>query len=246
MRAILTYHSVDTSGSPISIDPGAFREHATWLSAGSVRPMGVDELLAADPDADAVAITFDDGFANFATEAWPVLREHGLPATLAVVTDRMGTTNEWNGPQAGIPTLPLLGWPEVGRLAEEGVTIASHTRSHQPLSGLERADLDAELEGSAERIAAELGVRPRGLVYPYGRVDERAAARASRSYEWACTTELRPLRPLERPSLLPRLDMYYFRERGRLEQWGSNSFRKRIWFRAAARRLRETLQVRGT
>lgn len=245
MRAILTYHSVDASGSPISIDPGVFRQHASWLSSGSVRPMGIDELLEADADMDAVAITFDDGFANFATEAWPVLREHGLPATLGVVTERVGTTNEWSGPQAGIPTLPLLDWPAIGQIAEEGVTIASHTRTHRPLSGLEASELDDELEGSAERIEAELGARPRGLIYPYGRVDEQAAAQADRRYEWACTTELRPLRPQERPSLLPRLDMYYFRERGRLEQWGSDSFRKRIWFRAAARRLRETLNVRG-
>jgi len=245
MRAILTYHSVDASGSPISIDPGAFRAHASWLASGRVQVMGVDELVTADAAVDAVAITFDDGFVNFATVAWPLLRDHGLPATLCVVTDRTGTDNRWSGPQAGIPTLPLLDWPEIGRLADDGVTIASHTRSHCRLSGLRDEILEDELAGSAERIMAELGTRPRGLAYPYGSVDGRAAVMAAETYDWACTTELRPMKPEEPRCLLPRLDMYYFRERGRLEQWGSGPFRNRIWLRAGARRLRQTLNVRG-
>jgi len=245
MHAILTYHSIDASGSPISVDPGAFQRHAKWLAAGPVRVMGVDELLAADPGVDAVALTFDDGFVNFASVAWPLLRDQGLPATLCVVTDRAGTDNRWDGPEAGIPTLPLLDWGSIGHLAEDGVTIASHTRSHRRLPDIESASLEDELCGSAERIEAELGTRPRGLAYPYGAVDDRTAAAAERTYDWACTTELRPLSPDEPPCLLPRLDMYYFRERGRLEQWGSGLFRKRIWLRANARRLRQKLNVLG-
>ena len=245
MRAILTYHSVDASGSPISIDPGAFQRHASWLAVGSVQVMGVDELLAADPGIDAVALTFDDGFVNFATIAWPLLRDHGLPATLCVVSDRTGTDNRWNGSHAGIPDLPLLDWTAIGHLVEDGVTVASHTRSHRRLPQLEAASLEDELGGSADRIEAELGTRPQGLAYPYGSVDDRTAAVAAQVYHWACTTELRPLRPEEPRCLLPRLDMYYFRERGRLEQWGSRLFRKRIWLRANARRLRQKLNMRG-
>lgn len=245
MRAILTYHSVDASGSPISIDPGAFQRHASWLADGPVQVMDVDELLATDPGVDAVAVTFDDGFVNFATLAWPLLRDLGLPATLGVVTDRTGTDNRWNGRQPSIPELPLLDWTAIGQLAEEGVTIASHTRSHRPLAGLEHTSLEDELRGSAERIEAELGTQPRGLVYPYGSVDDRTAAAAGQVYDWACTTELRPLRREEPRCLLPRLDMYYFRERGRLEQWGSGLFQKRIWLRANARRLRQKLNLRG-
>ena len=84
MRAILTYHSVDESGSPISIAPAAFRRHVAWLAAHGPRVVSVDELLRLPPTAAAVALTFDDAFVNFADLAWPLLREHRLPATVFV------------------------------------------------------------------------------------------------------------------------------------------------------------------
>ena len=246
MRAILTYHSIDASGSPISIAPDVFRRHVAWFASSPVRVMSVEEVLGSDPETDAVALTFDDGFENFATIAWPLIRDQGLPATLFAVTDRVGTDNEWDGPQTGIPCLPLMDWAAIGRLAEEGVVIGSHTRTHHRLSGLEGNALDEGLTGSAAKIESETGIRPRGLAYPYGSVDDRTAERAGRIYAWACTTDLRPLGADDARCLLPRLDMYYFRGHGQLEEWGSGTFRRRIWLRANARRLKHRLKVRGS
>src|SRR5262249_42342025 len=79
VRAILTYHSIDDSGSVISISPSQFVEHLRWLASSSVDVVAVSRLLSTTSDRNAVAITFDDAFENFATHAWPLLREHGLP-----------------------------------------------------------------------------------------------------------------------------------------------------------------------
>lgn len=112
MRAILTYHSIDESGSPISVSPSAFRAHVRWLASGAVRVLPLDELVKADDRMDAVAITFDDGFENFATECADLLVEHALPTTVFVVPEHVGRTNEWGGVASpGIPTLPLMSWP---------------------------------------------------------------------------------------------------------------------------------------
>jgi len=109
MRAILTYHSIDSSGSPISVSPSAFRAHVRWLASGAVRVLPLDELVSAGDDEDAVAITFDDGFENFATEAAALLAQHGLPSTVFVVPEHVDGTNAWGGSDApGIPTLPLM------------------------------------------------------------------------------------------------------------------------------------------
>jgi hypothetical protein len=92
MKAILTYHSVDESGSVISIDEPTFRRHVRWLASGRVQVLPLDRLLDAPADVDAVAITFDDGLESFGRVAAPLLHDHGLPVTLFVVADAVGTS----------------------------------------------------------------------------------------------------------------------------------------------------------
>lgn len=243
MRAILTYHSLDSSGSPISMPPEAFRRQLEWLRQEQVNVVRVDELLMLPAAADAAALTFDDGFANFATEAWPLLREFGHPATLFVVTGHVGKDNRWQGGSgdAGIPVLPLLDWDALARLREAGVTLAAHTRSHPRLTTIDVTEVKAELSGPVEEMERRLGVRPDGLAYPYGNVNARIAAVANGTYRWGCTTEFRPLGPGENPLLLPRLDAWYFRNPARLGRWGSPGFRAWIWGRRQGRRLRASL-----
>lgn len=237
------YHSIDDSGSPISVGRDSFRAHVTWLASGRVKVVPLDEIMSVDSSADAVALTFDDGFANFASEAAPLLLEHRLPVTVFVVADQAGKTNAWGGFEPrGIPTLPLLDWKELGRLAEAGVTLGGHTRTHPRLAGLSREALQDEIAGSAERIQAECGVRPGTFAYPYGAFDQAAVAAVTEVYRLGCTTELRVLGEAESSHLLPRLDMYYFQHHGRLEAWGNRSFQWRLSFRAKARAIRQALQ----
>lgn len=239
MKAILTYHSIDPSGSPISVDAAAFRAHVRWLASGVVRVVSISELMRLGEDVDAVALTFDDGFENFDADAAPLLLEHGLPATLFVVADRVGATNAWGGvADSSVPTLPLLGWDALRRLAARGITLGAHTRSHPRLTELPPAARREEVAGSVARIAKETGQRPTSFAYPYGDVDDEVAAEVATVCDWACTTEMRALGAAERPHLLPRLDMYYLREPGRLEGWGTPRFRRYLWLRARARAAR--------
>jgi peptidoglycan/xylan/chitin deacetylase (PgdA/CDA1 family) len=239
VRAILTWHSVDHSGSPISVTPDEFRRQVEWLTSGSVRVVGIAELCALPEGASAVALSFDDGFANFATEAAPLLLQHGLAVTLFVVTGHLGGDNRWAGRGApGIPVLPLLDWEALGRLRESGVTLGAHTRTHPRLTRVDVPTLEAELGLAAEEMERRLGERPATVAYPYGAVDERIAGAAARWYRWGCTTELRPLDSREEPLRLPRLDAWYLRDPARLAAWGSRGFRAWIWCRRQARGLR--------
>ena len=240
MRAILTYHSIDASGSPISLDVRAFRRHVEWFASGRVEVTGVRELLALPPEVDAVALTFDDGFTNFASEAWPLLEEHGLPATLFVVTDHVGGVNRWDhGRLAAIPRLPLADWETLGRLATEGVQIGSHGCSHARLDRVDSAQLENEIAGSARKIGREIGIRPSLFGYPYGRPSHDCLPLVRAHYRGAVTTQLRLLDEDDYPFLLPRIDTWYLRAPGAIEQWGTTAFRRRLWVRQQARRVRE-------
>lgn len=243
MRAILTYHSIDPSGSVISVDPAAFRRHAEWLASSGPPVVPVSRLLELPGESEAIALTFDDAFENFGDVAWPILAEHELPATVFVVSERTGTTNDWRGvPEPEIPSLPLLDWGALGRLAEAGVEIGSHTCRHAALAGAGPGVLADELGRSADRIESEIGVRPRGLAYPYGSHDDDAVDAAGRVYDWACTTELAPVSAEDSPHRLPRLDAFYLRRPGQLEAWGTPWFRARLSVRRAARRARRHLR----
>lgn len=239
MRAILTWHSVDASGSPISVTREEFQRQVEWLASGAVRVVGIGELLALPEDAAAVALTFDDGFSNFATEAAPLLRQHGLAATLFVVTGHAGRDNRWAGAGApGIPVLPLLDWDALGRLSETGVTLGAHTRSHARLTRVDGPALEAELGQAAEEMVRRTGRRPETVAYPYGAVDARVADTAARWYRWGCTTELRGLGAQEEALRLPRVDAWYLRDTARLAGWGKGGFLAWLWCRRQARRLR--------
>lgn len=243
MRAILTYHSIDPSGSAISLDEGALRRHIAWLRSDAIQVVPLDWILRVPPERDAVAITFDDGFANFAEVAWPLFKHQDLPVTLFVATARAGKDNAWEGASSKrIPTLPLLGWDAIAKLAAKGLAIGSHSRTHAHLPQVSDAQLADELDGSAVDIERETGARPTQFCYPYGELDERVRAAVAARYAQACTTELRALGLREDQHRLPRLDAFYYRSNDRLQGFGSPAFRRHLWLRAQARRLRAALR----
>ena len=175
-----------------------------------------------------------------------MLLEKGLPATLFVVSDHVGGTNAWGGrADSRIPTLPLLDWPALGALGEAGIALGAHSCTHPRLSRLERAALEEEVVGCGERIRSETGRAPSGFAYPYGDVHPASAALVARNYDWGCTTELRALGAGVEVdggrARLPRLDAYYLKPEGRLEDWGSPAFRRHLWLRSHARNVRVRL-----
>ena len=221
-----------------------FRRQIVWLARSAVRVVSLDTLMALPDDGDAVALTFDDGFVNFGDIAAPLLADHGLPSTLFVVADGVGRTNRWAGrPDRGVPELPLLGWDTLGRVAEQGVAIGGHTRSHIDLSGLAIDRLTDEIIGGADRIAEALGQAPSSFAYPYGTVTEAAARLVAARFAWGCTTEMRSLTGHDDPARLPRIDMFYLRESGQLERWGTARFRYHLRLRAGARLVRRRLRA---
>ena len=246
MRAIITYHSIDSSGSPVSLSKESFSSHAGFFASGRVKVLPLADLMHARDDEDAVALTFDDGFRNFATQAMPVLSDKALPATVFVVSDAVGGSNAWGGrEEPGIPTLPLMDWDELQTVSDAGFDIGAHTRRHPHLTSLSPSQLEDETAGSVDRIGAELGSRPTVFSYPYGDVNDSVARVARAMFSHSVTTEHRLLADHEDVALLPRLDAFYFRHPGTLDDWGSSAFRRRVWIRAQARRVRELVAPHG-
>jgi peptidoglycan/xylan/chitin deacetylase (PgdA/CDA1 family) len=192
---VLCYHAVSPDwDAQMSVTPQRFEEQLRLLTGRGYRGATFAEAATAAPHGKTLAVTFDDGLRSVLERAYPVLEELGLPATVFVPTDLVGSSEamSWPGVERwlGGPherELVPLDWDELRRLRDAGWEIGSHTRTHARLVGLDDAALAEELQGSRERLAAELGEPCRTLAYPFGEADERVitAARAA-GYEAAC------------------------------------------------------------
>jgi peptidoglycan/xylan/chitin deacetylase (PgdA/CDA1 family) len=117
-----------------------------------------------------VLITFDDGYLDFATYAWPLLKRYDFSATVFIVAEFVGKSNSWDSVYFG-EDLPLLGWEQIKQLHAEGVEFGSHSLTHSPLTSLSPTEIVTEATQSRAIIERELGIPITTFAYPYGDLD---------------------------------------------------------------------------
>ena len=144
---VLIYHRVGAgSGLQVDLPVDLFAAQMEVL-AGEGRVVTLDDALAAldapsaPPGPDPVVITFDDGTADFADHAMPVLEQHGVPATLYVATSFVEDQQPF--PADGTP----LSWAALGDALSTGLlTVGSHTHTHALLDRAAPELVDDELD----------------------------------------------------------------------------------------------------
>jgi peptidoglycan/xylan/chitin deacetylase (PgdA/CDA1 family) len=200
---VLIYHRVG-GGSPDERDTPAarFAEQVEVLAAQRVLALddALDELAAGD-DAPKIVLTFDDGFADVHTHAWPLLREHRLPFVVYLATGYVGGQMHWEGSTAKASG-PALSWEQLGEMLASGLcTIGNHTNTHARPEALSEAELDR----CTQAIETELGATPRHFAYTWGiRVPAMEPALRVR-FRSAVTGELGINRPGSDPLRLARI-----------------------------------------
>jgi peptidoglycan/xylan/chitin deacetylase (PgdA/CDA1 family) len=170
---VLCYHSV-ASSAPAgfrewTIDPALFRQHLEVIASRGARTPTVSEYAAtleADfPVSNTVVLTFDDGFADFATTVAPLLVEFDMRATLYVTTGCLGREPEWLPPEA---RAPMLSPEAIVGLPDANVEIGAHAQLHPELDVISRSAARAEIEGSKHALEDILGRSVASFAYPFG------------------------------------------------------------------------------
>jgi len=211
--AILTYHSLDDSGSVLSTPPRVFAEEMRILHELGVRvgPLGeVRRMLGGlAPSESLITITFDDGFKSVYEHGLPVLKQYAFSATVFLVTDYCGKTNSWPGQPGYVERRPLLGWAEVKEMSEEGISFGSHTRTHPDLRTLASHHVEEELVCSKRAIEDAIGRPIEALAYPYGAHNMTAKHLAEQHFAMACSARLGFVRQGADLFALDRLDTFY-------------------------------------
>ncbi len=217
--AILMYHSLDTSGSVVSVAPEQFAGQMALLAEHGLRGITLREALdfraqSGQWPAKRVVLTFDDGFANNHGHALPVLARHGFTATVYVVTRHVGRRNDWAPPLERLGLLPLMDWSQLGELAAAGWEIGAHTHTHPDLSSLNRRRVEEEMHRSQREIEDHLYRPAETFAYPFGKLSRKSVRLAAERFRASCTTVLK-WAGSERACLLPRIDAYYLCAPGR-------------------------------
>jgi peptidoglycan/xylan/chitin deacetylase (PgdA/CDA1 family) len=209
---ILTYHSLDTSGSPVSVSPSIFRRHLAALYARGYAVLPLSEAFqrARRGEQHIAALTFDDGYASVREHALPSLARYGWRATVFAVSEYVGGFNDWPSQPSWVPPATLMGWDALRELAALGWEIGAHTRTHADLTRLSHEELEAEVVGGKLRLERQLGLSVRSFAYPYGRYDARVQAITRGAFHLACGAKMAASSHRSDPHTLERLEMWYF------------------------------------
>ena len=165
---ILLYHNIaqQYENPLLHVSKEQFAAQMDALQQAGYQTIGYADFLKAGlsggehlPD-KPIIITFDDGYASVYRDAFPILRERGMQATVFVITDRMGK-------QMG--DYRHFSWEEAAKMEQSGVVaIESHTHSHPDCASLSEAAFLQEIQLSKAEIELHLGKECRIFAYPYG------------------------------------------------------------------------------
>ena len=188
---ILAYHRLGKTTSPDgwTVAKSDFTDQMRFLLR-RFRPVSlgdlVEAMIARRPiPPRAVAVTFDDGYADTCTLALPILKRMKIPATVFITTAYMDGS-------AAPSRAPMLSWRRVREMQKAGIEIGSHTLTHPHLPRLSRKEAGRQILVSRRRIEEMLQVPVRLFAYPYGEAGTakgplRTSVRSA-GYLAACTT----------------------------------------------------------
>ncbi len=205
---VLYYHRIDDEQHRSCVSPAAFAEQMAHLRREGYAVLPLLELRSYLDEhrpfpERAVVVTFDDGFADNFTRAFPVLVRHAVPATIFLTAGFIGGSDlPVLRDRAGIAP---LSWQQVEEMSRHGIDFGAHTITHRSLPALDASDLQREVAGSRALIEERCGLQVESFCYPRGELDARVKqAVREAGYRLACTTAPGCVTPRTHPFSLRR------------------------------------------
>lgn len=158
---ILNYHKIDYLYHALSLSPQQFEEQMAYLHDQGFNTITPDQLMdhlnhGKPLPEKPILITFDDGYLDNYTNAYPIMKKYGFTGTIFVVTSFIGVDERF------------MNWGQVREMKKNGFVFGSHTVSHAALTKVTREQALEELTLSRKDMEKELGTKPRYFAYPTG------------------------------------------------------------------------------
>ena len=157
---VLNYHQINDNFSYISVPINDFDAQMNYLTENGYIAITPDALLSSlegelELPPKPMLITFDDGYIDNYTNAFPILQKYGLRATVFVIPALVGK----NG---------YMDWDQLKEMEENGITVQSHTLNHIALENLSDDGLRVELLNSKLMLEEKFGHPVDFVAYPTG------------------------------------------------------------------------------
>ena len=227
------YHAVGAPGEPPSryiVPVQRLKRQLRWLARRGYSVIALEELVRRRrehrfPPARSVVLTFDDGYADNAELALPLLERLGMPATVFVVT--RAAANDWSSDES-LAGRRLLTATESTGLDGGPLRLGAHSRTHPRLTELDQAAQEEEIAGSRRDLEERLGGPVEAFAYPYGKHDAAVREQAAKAgYAVALTDDQGRNRPSAPDHALRRVEVFGNDSRPKAEK--SSRTRSATW-----------------
>jgi peptidoglycan/xylan/chitin deacetylase (PgdA/CDA1 family) len=183
---ILMYHSImDNHDKSVSIN-------SFELQMKLMRKMGYQTINFSDLNKNITKkkfiITFDDGYENLITNAFPILKKLEFSATCFVVTNMLNKYNVWDENRSDYKKMKLMNIDQIYEWVSNGFEIGSHTKDHLNLTSLDINKKKEQIIDSKNFINQSLGIKITSFAYPFGSFDDETIKIVQENYEYAVTT----------------------------------------------------------
>lgn len=222
---ILLYHRVVNKTCAIGqhktyVWEDAFRKQMRWLKDNGYSTITFSDLDTMPADTNLqkkIIITFDDGYVDNYTIAFPILKEFGLKAMIYLVTDC--TRNEWNLLE-GEPVLDMMSREQILEMQHYGIEFGGHTRHHKDMKRSAIEIQEEEIAGCFNYLEKLTGRKPVSFAYPYGAYsDDTLKVMKLSGFKYGITTIFGPnvwtedLYRIRRIEVRPRDGLFAFRRK---------------------------------
>lgn len=178
---ILMYHSVSNTKEKhkhpyyhTNTSPEVFAEHMKFLAGNGYSALSIGEALKIleNPGVSGehssrplsnkhIVVTFDDGFRDFYTNAFPVLQKYGFTATVFIPTGFIDNRGRL------LDGKECMSWSEIFELQKKGVSFGTHSVNHLKLQYLGRKEIEYEIRHSKYVAESKTGCCIESFSYPY-------------------------------------------------------------------------------
>ncbi len=244
--AVLMYHSISEGAEPTCISPAVFRSQMDQLEQAEYQVVSLSDLGewlrgGRDLPKRCAVLTFDDGFDDFASAAFPELQRRDWPATVFLPVGHVDQTDRWESERPGTTPRRLMSWSTIGEMATAGVDFGAHGVTHRDLTQLRGDDLVDEVLTPKRMIEERLSRQVASFAAPFGRTDATVDNLVRRHYRQAVGTVLARTRRRSDPYAIPRIEMWYFRKPQRWEAFLRGDAKSFLLVRQLLRRVRGLL-----